>query len=614
MIGLILILACAPQPTEDSSSPADGPIDINECQSNSILSDSDDRQNFQLALKVRQTCLFGNFESDSLNENFTPTRQSTRRKRKFKRMAVEYETTTSTPGNPNPNTMFPLTGSSVKKRVMKHTNQENFRASLFFCGKRKRPHRDRYHDYDHYRLHSSSVPRQREFFTPKNSYLEYKNRNRSAYAKPCERILPLNKNIVSKIERISQDSLNHSNAIGFVSGVVTANDERNVPTGFHFDSAYLKSGQSTKTENSHQIPVNTLTLAQVANNLETTSGFQAKSLSIDGSSANKMPSKSGSFDSPFNVQENHPAFVVQPPATDISLPIKIGGKDSSRKNHSASRHSSHKRKQSKRLHLKMQFNQQNGMDCGNLNDFLSSSSLSSSDSEAGETNESDREGADGDDELTDWPGNEAMVNFASKNDFKRAKPARSSLNNPVGSLNNKPSSLHARYASDDCMAQDEDTLMSADELLSAPIASQNPNEVVSDPNIFPAKFSVALQNRLTSIESHTITSLSTSDNQIASNSSHSRASLPIDIVPNGQQHFLSGMHKTQIESEMSGEASNPFLPSPNTEVREIRAGCRRIRDERPGFTIFSSVNEHLSRFGFYMNQKKIKPSAYILAK
>lgn len=70
-----LFLACAPQPTEDSSSPGDiGPSEINECQSNSILSDSDDRQNFQLTLKGRQTCLFGNFESDSLNENFSPTR------------------------------------------------------------------------------------------------------------------------------------------------------------------------------------------------------------------------------------------------------------------------------------------------------------------------------------------------------------------------------------------------------------------------------------------------------------------------------------------------------------------------------------------------------------
>lgn len=67
--------ACAPQPTEDSSSsPAEGPNDPTNCQANSILSDSDDRQNFKLALKTKQSCLFGNFESDSLNENFSPTR------------------------------------------------------------------------------------------------------------------------------------------------------------------------------------------------------------------------------------------------------------------------------------------------------------------------------------------------------------------------------------------------------------------------------------------------------------------------------------------------------------------------------------------------------------
>lgn len=55
-------------------------------------------------------------------------RPNTRRKRKFKRIAVEYETTPSTPGNPNPSAMFPIVGNSmVKKRVMKHTSQENFR-------------------------------------------------------------------------------------------------------------------------------------------------------------------------------------------------------------------------------------------------------------------------------------------------------------------------------------------------------------------------------------------------------------------------------------------------------------------------------------------------------
>lgn len=47
---------------------------IDDGQINSILSDSDDRQELKLSLKARQSCLFGNFESDSLNENFSPAR------------------------------------------------------------------------------------------------------------------------------------------------------------------------------------------------------------------------------------------------------------------------------------------------------------------------------------------------------------------------------------------------------------------------------------------------------------------------------------------------------------------------------------------------------------
>lgn len=521
-------------------------------------------------------------------------------------MAVEYETTPSTPGNPNPNpnSMFPLTGSSVKKRVTKHTNQENFRAGLFFCGKRKRSHRDRYHDYDHYRLHSSSVPRQREFFTPKNSYL---NRNRNVYAKSCERILPLHKNIVSKIEKISQESLNSGGgAMGFSPGIVTANDDKNVPSGFTFDSVAANAAVGVHLNNDQHLS------NEMVNATQATTSFQAKCISIDYAtviSTHKMPQKSGSFDSPFNVQELPTVHTIQPSTTtvDHTTSLKLT-KENVRKNHGTSRHSNHKRKQSKRSHLKQQFHELNDMDCTNLNDFLSSSSLSSSDS-AGETNESDREG---DDELTDWPGNEAMVNFASKNDFKRAKSVRGGLTNPINSLNKASVLSSGRYnANDDCMGQDEDTLMSADELpLSSTshlnISSHNPNDsnilLNTRPNIFPSKFSPSITpNRLTSNDSQVLSSPSTSDNQLnTTNSSRilrNATSLPIDIVPPAHQSsFGSDIHTAQIESEMSGETSNHFLSSPNMEVREIRAGCRRIRDERPGFTIFSSVNEHLSRF------------------
>lgn len=94
-------------------------------------------------------------------------------------MAVEYETTPSTP-QPASHPLFPIS-STVKKRVFKHS-QENFRANLFF-GKRKRPHRERYADYESYK-HSSSVPRHRGGFLSQKdgglSYFEYKSRNRAS--------------------------------------------------------------------------------------------------------------------------------------------------------------------------------------------------------------------------------------------------------------------------------------------------------------------------------------------------------------------------------------------------------------------------------------------------
>lgn len=132
-----------------------------------------------------------------------------------------------------------LVGGSVAvaNKIRFGSCQENFRANLFFCGKRKRSHRDRY-DYDHHRQggghhhhhhhhnhhhhhyqHSSSVPRQREMFTSlsstgnrQNSYLECINRSRAGGnnsgggAAAAAKIQPLNKKIISKIEKIAQDS------------------------------------------------------------------------------------------------------------------------------------------------------------------------------------------------------------------------------------------------------------------------------------------------------------------------------------------------------------------------------------------------------------------------
>lgn len=482
-------LPCAPQPTEDSSSPADAYNNI-DGSVNPTFSDSDDRQEHKLSLKSRQANLFGNLESDSLNENFSPARPNTRRKRKFKRMAVEYETTPSTPGVGPSNAIFPMVGA-VKKRVFKHTSQENFKANLFFCGKRKRSHRDRY-----FEQHSSSVPRQRDLFTPKNSYSEYRSRNRS-FSKPCEKILPLNKTIVSKIEKISQDTKNKISGFQFL-----CLQDRDVTQPAMKDTNNLFKSHATSQQQHQQ---------------------------VDGDkSAYKMAPKSGSFESTFTTPEAQKSVASNDTVTEH-----------------------HHKKSSKRMQMKMQlqFEDSTIMD-GLANEFLSSSSMSSSsDSEAAETNESDREG---DDELTDWPGNEAMVNFASKNDFKRAKP--------------RPKTILLQKPDGDITAQDDDdTLMSTDELSSVPLP----------PTTLNLSVKYAPAPSLNNVGVSTMTSL------------------PIDITGGA----MAGPLRNQIESEMSGETSNYILSAGNrVEVREIRAGCRRIRNERRGFTILTSANEEFSRF------------------
>lgn len=71
-----------------SSSPPQAPLITQP------LSDSDDPQlslHKSTNLKSRHYCQIGNFESDSFNENFSPTRPAnSRRKRKYKKMPIEY--------------------------------------------------------------------------------------------------------------------------------------------------------------------------------------------------------------------------------------------------------------------------------------------------------------------------------------------------------------------------------------------------------------------------------------------------------------------------------------------------------------------------------------------
>ncbi|XP_046383805.1 G patch domain-containing protein 2 isoform X2 [Ischnura elegans] len=89
----------------------------------------------------------GNFvESDSVNENFSPIRPSTKRKRKFKRMAVD----------PDPNNPSTSDGISImpllrvkKKRFFKLAGNNEYRYNSILCGKRKRSMRERSMDCEH---------------------------------------------------------------------------------------------------------------------------------------------------------------------------------------------------------------------------------------------------------------------------------------------------------------------------------------------------------------------------------------------------------------------------------------------------------------------------------
>lgn len=78
-----------------------------------------------------------------------------------------------------------------------------------------------------------------------------------------------------------------------------------------------------------------------------------------------------------------------PVGYNAHIPIAATSTSSSATSHH--HHLHHKHKQRRRLKMQLQFDD-HFMDCGNFNEFLSSSSLSSSDSETEETNESDHEG------------------------------------------------------------------------------------------------------------------------------------------------------------------------------------------------------------------------------
>ncbi|XP_034672047.1 uncharacterized protein LOC117903750 [Drosophila subobscura] len=544
-------------------------------------SDSDDKAGAMLPLRLPVKTLnaaaavrmgAGALESDSLNEtNFSPARfykPNSRRKRKIKRMSMEFEfSKDSHPGaSPHSCTESPLqpgmlgggggacsglalaSTGTIRKRLLKADagNRSNF----FFCGKRKRSNRDRYHEQEpgtgsgigcSSKLHSSSVPR----YTHMEEYQRMRPRSYSSTSKPhSDRLLPLNKGLLSKINRMAQQTQKTDNA----------DDDAD-------DDDTPKTGQSTQE-------------LQQLEELEELS--KSKSSTGRGERQSAPQPAVDPAASVLTVTDILGSFSMDTivPVTDIesllSTPDKVPQVPQmprQQKSNSASK--AHRRR---RFCQTPQPLQAQSMDISELYDFLSSSSLSSSsDSEDGGHRRHDT-GREGDDELTDWPGNE--FGPGGKYDPKRKLTKKSLL---------------SQIRSDDTIGED-DTLMSGTETtVAAESAPQTQTPWLTDALQELSRFQPAPASEPIEIQGG------------ASGYRHATASfidvnhcldmdINVDTVPAVKQ----------IESEMSGETSNPFLssspPGQVQEVREIRAGCRRINGDRPGFSIKLSVNERLARF------------------
>ncbi|XP_047099477.1 G patch domain-containing protein 2 isoform X1 [Schistocerca piceifrons] len=138
--------------SDDSTSSVDPAFSRDRGMSSLHQSDSDDagptagvhRQLTPFSLQARHVpLLHGNIESDSFNENFSPVHPSTRRKRKFKRMAVDVvDAGVDSAGAGHASLPVPLAAGKKKRSVRHVANCENRYGNLV-CGKRKRSMRER---------------------------------------------------------------------------------------------------------------------------------------------------------------------------------------------------------------------------------------------------------------------------------------------------------------------------------------------------------------------------------------------------------------------------------------------------------------------------------------
>ena len=164
-----LHLAFQTTQSDDSDSISEALLNRERGHSSLHQSDSDDMSPARHIATLRSRTVVTNIhalDTDSVNENFSPVRPSTRRRRKLKRMAIDVTDqaapSTSTgissgshavPVIPNfsrslpsrSSGSLPFSGSLFKKkRVLRHSaNTDENRLNTFLCGKRKRSLRDR---------------------------------------------------------------------------------------------------------------------------------------------------------------------------------------------------------------------------------------------------------------------------------------------------------------------------------------------------------------------------------------------------------------------------------------------------------------------------------------
>lgn len=252
-------------------------------------------------------------------------------------------------------------------------------------------------------------------------------------------------------------------------------------------------------------------------------------------------------------------------------------------------------------------------DCGMECTGNESSSLSSSDSDGIVTNDSDREG---DDELTDWPGIEELKVFNKSLTFKSSKTVN---NNSPKSVSNMPPPkrlkkekqlLKSGWATcknkfkkkrvkvdsgndDDAMMSDSKTVVDLEE---ENVSKENRD--ILHPHSSFSSFS--------DIKNAGVSGQNANESFFQSFQAFEKSKKKDDKDGSFQAPRTNfTLQKTSSSdlnlSEKSPQSDHYYSEhsmgnTGMTEIREIRAGCRRIREERPGFLILSSANEQLSKF------------------